>query len=401
MPLGWIDFSKNDKDKVLNVISLLEEKGTLDELGIANIRDGFSNKFFPGTSTIQTRAKYFLIVPYTLKDLTRSGITDPKKMIEVLNETEKECAKILKDKGNANDGIIGFRTLDQGKWLRRTPSDIYWSGLKTYGILNYDFSIAEYIQSVCEDNRVLKSNERHISERTRTDGENDDLDAGLQYKEPYWNLPLTYKYEEWKKNLEINLTKDEAKFLKDLIINNRRESVRESMIAQILKENIEGILDIDSFSSLDDQLIKHFSLEIQDLFSLAKNFSAFIYVLKILYNKIISNNNNEEANNEWKRIEPELKERANIDLDKIYKILNITNGNLKLFLNKEKELLLNKNYEEMKIEITKRETQIKPGDRAKTLHPCSDYKWYGGKELDYRFNKAKNILNDIFKSLNK
>ena len=63
MPLGWIDFSKNERNKVLSVLDLLSENGTLDELGIAPVRDGFADLFFPGTSTIQTRAKYFLIVP--------------------------------------------------------------------------------------------------------------------------------------------------------------------------------------------------------------------------------------------------------------------------------------------------------------------------------------------------
>ena len=64
MPLGWIDFSKTERNKVLSVLDLLSEAGTLDELGIAPVRDGFANLFFPGTSTIQTRAKYFMIVPY-------------------------------------------------------------------------------------------------------------------------------------------------------------------------------------------------------------------------------------------------------------------------------------------------------------------------------------------------
>ena len=73
MPLGWIDFSKTERNKVLSVLELLTEAGTLDELGIAPIRDGFANLFFPGTSTIQTRAKYFLIVPYALKDLEYEG----------------------------------------------------------------------------------------------------------------------------------------------------------------------------------------------------------------------------------------------------------------------------------------------------------------------------------------
>lgn len=41
MPLGWIDFSKSERSKVLSVLDLLSENSTLDELGIAPIRDGF------------------------------------------------------------------------------------------------------------------------------------------------------------------------------------------------------------------------------------------------------------------------------------------------------------------------------------------------------------------------
>ena len=45
MPLGWIDFSKSERNKVLSVLDLLMEAGTLDELGIAPIRDGFCDVF--------------------------------------------------------------------------------------------------------------------------------------------------------------------------------------------------------------------------------------------------------------------------------------------------------------------------------------------------------------------
>ena len=76
MQLGWIDFSKEDRQKALDVINLLSEQGAVDELGIGIIRDAFANYFFPGTSTIQTRAKYFLIVPYVLREAI-VGTTDP------------------------------------------------------------------------------------------------------------------------------------------------------------------------------------------------------------------------------------------------------------------------------------------------------------------------------------
>ena len=63
MPLGWIDFSQKDRNLILGVLESLTEKKAVDELGVASIRDGFANLFFPGTSTLQTRAKYFLIQP--------------------------------------------------------------------------------------------------------------------------------------------------------------------------------------------------------------------------------------------------------------------------------------------------------------------------------------------------
>ena len=148
MPLGWIDFSKNERNKVLSVLDLLSESGTLDELGIAPVRDGFANLFFPGTSTIQTRAKYFLIVPYALKDLEYSIETNPNRMLRSLDETERRCGEILVS-GEDSDGIIGKRSLAQGKWVKRTPADIYWAGLRYYGIFTGGtVSLTEYVHAV-------------------------------------------------------------------------------------------------------------------------------------------------------------------------------------------------------------------------------------------------------------
>ena len=95
MQLGWIDFSKTERSKILSVLDLLSQDGTLDELGIAPIRDGFSNLFFPGTSTIQTRAKYFFIVPYALKELELNNETNPNKILKALDEMERHCGEIF------------------------------------------------------------------------------------------------------------------------------------------------------------------------------------------------------------------------------------------------------------------------------------------------------------------
>ena len=111
MELGWIDFSKTERSKILSVLDLLSESGTLDELGIAPVRDGFSNLFFPGTTTIQTRAKYFFIVPYALKQLERSSETNPNRVFKALDAIEKSCGQIFLEQNSSENGIIGKRSL--------------------------------------------------------------------------------------------------------------------------------------------------------------------------------------------------------------------------------------------------------------------------------------------------
>jgi len=53
----------------MDVVKLFRERDTVDELGVGTARDAFSNYFFPGTSTIQTRAKYMLFIPWVYKKL--------------------------------------------------------------------------------------------------------------------------------------------------------------------------------------------------------------------------------------------------------------------------------------------------------------------------------------------
>lgn len=84
MQLGWIDFSKTERNKGLSVLDLLSEDSTLDELNIAPKKDGFADIFIPGTSTIQTRDKYFFAVAYALKDLEKMSETNPKKDFQTI-----------------------------------------------------------------------------------------------------------------------------------------------------------------------------------------------------------------------------------------------------------------------------------------------------------------------------
>ena len=52
----WLDYSEQERRKMLDVVDLFKEQNTRDELGIGAIRDALADQFFPGTGTVQTRA---------------------------------------------------------------------------------------------------------------------------------------------------------------------------------------------------------------------------------------------------------------------------------------------------------------------------------------------------------
>ena len=141
---GWIDYSPEDKKKVLAVLHALSAPGAVDEMGIGQIRDGFANILFPGTSTIQTRAKYFFIVPYILMDLEQGKYMPYKTFLQKLHDIELSLIEPLKQGGEK--GVIGEVA---GKGLKRKPSDIYWSGLRTFEMFRYPhLSLEGYADAV-------------------------------------------------------------------------------------------------------------------------------------------------------------------------------------------------------------------------------------------------------------
>ena len=54
------------------ILALFRERDTRDELGIGVIRDLVADELFPGTSTIQTRLRYMLFVPWIYQRLKKN-----------------------------------------------------------------------------------------------------------------------------------------------------------------------------------------------------------------------------------------------------------------------------------------------------------------------------------------
>lgn len=132
--LSWLDTSAEEQRRVRELIALYAQSESRDELGIGQIRDAFADGLFPGTSTIHTRARYFLFIPwlFTLGAKTRSG----SKLAAWTDTQERNLIKALQDEGiGVGQGLIGRVA---GASVKTLPSAIYWSALSRYGILTRD-----------------------------------------------------------------------------------------------------------------------------------------------------------------------------------------------------------------------------------------------------------------------
>lgn len=195
--------------------------------------------------------------------------------------------------------------------------------------------------------------------------------------------------------LDISLTPEEGAFLKSQII----EAFPDSMMAFILRNHWTDLLACRSFQEVEP-FLGSFPEVIQRDYVLANDFSSFIFVVRTLYNVIISEGQNESANEIWDEVKQELGSYAQVDLESIFGRLGLY-GNVFLcsFLRRMREYMDAEDIESLKKEIRRRERELKQ-TRAKTMHPgeFDPSVWYGGQELDYRYGSARVIMKDIFES---
>lgn len=368
---GWVDYSMQEQRDVLKTLNELSED-SVDALGLSVISDHYADKFFPGISTVQTRARYFVLVPYIFLELKKDLKKDPKEELERL---EKECAKNLYKNNENETGIIGSQFVEKRKngWVKRSPSDIYWNGLKTYDILKKDCSVKELIA-------LLKNGSTDIG---YAGNKNDDFDdTGDLEKNQVWDREIEGLYGHYKKNKEncsVLPTPEERAFLKERIC----DKAQNSLIAAMLKGEITPA---DRFDELA------ITPAFQPDFKNAVAFSRFARLLTSYYTALISNGENKNAEKvitEYGGAYREFDSAVYADLpEKAQRAL--------IFLNECKSDLSKNDTDALTEKIRNREKSLKSEKRAKSLHPDPNlYSHIGVRTFDFRYANAKQIINDI------
>ena len=391
MKFGWIDFSPEHRKKLETVLDLFQDKQVLDELGIGPVRDAFSNTMFPGTTTIQTRAKYFLLVPWIMQEVERDTrkVQDYRKS---LHELEYQLIDIL-CKGEDLDGIIGRYSR---RTLKRKPSSIYWNGMKAYGIINWPGSMESYLQ-------YMRRHRLFATPSYASPEEKEEEEAPA-----YLWASVPRPPEGWKEHLSIHLTFEEAQFLKRQIIQKQRGS----LWATILADDKYEVLDYPSIEPLAEDLTLPEGQ--RHLVQLAVQFNQLMKGALILYNIKIKESVDQPDDileDAWELYlsEMDLFDWHTWNTDQLWNRFDWIGRDTKNFVWKWISLLKDRRFDTEASELLRRrELNLKGIHRARLsdkavaqkleeqVYPGMSIDSYGNvRYLDYRWRVVIRLLSDI------
>lgn len=266
--LAWIDFDSAERERMQRVLAFFQERESRDELGLGAIRDSIADHLFPGTSTIQTRLRYMLFIPWLFQRLRPRDVSVEHIRREA-RAMEIRLIDALKQAGES-DGIIGSRA---GTKLQRLPSLAYWAGMGAWGIRLFPGSPESYFASL-----------RNVRRSSRS-GEDDQLSGALE-RGLLWNPCLPPEPASLLDRAVFQMTPDEAEFIVDRLIANQPSA----LLTLLARERVHAECDyIWMHPDLADLPTK-----IRSLIGHAQVFSDLMHGAALLYNLTISEARAEE-----------------------------------------------------------------------------------------------------------
>ena len=400
--LAWIDHDSRARERTLRVLSLFEEKESRDELGLGSVRDSIADQLFPGTSTIQTRLRYMLFVPWIYRSLEEKRLPAESFAIKADGLERKLVQPLM-----ASDDPTGIFGKTAGKRLKRLPSSVYWAGLGVWGIRLTPFSQGEYHRRIDETYRRLHALKK-LEEDARTRG--DDVDREQRTATLSWHPRLPKSPEKFPSKIDFALSREEAEFIRDRI----RVACPNSLLSFLVLncESAEASVpwahpDYARFCNQHKELLTH-----------ARLFSEVMHGAAILYNiqlaRLRSHDDlvmeHQASFDEWTARFPLEEVRAwsarrlwELTVDQGHTVTRQTRQFVERWIDhtqkSPKDLL--SNTEALNL-IKIREIRLK-GTRSRFKNQRALEQWGGHSGLGrlvYRWPNVKVLLNDLYQGLN-
>ena len=262
--LTWLDLTASDRDKMRQVLDLFKEQGTVDEMGLGSLRDALSEALFPGTSTIQTRLRYILFVPWIYRPMEAKRVAASSVPAQ-LRTAELDLIGPLLENGRSQ-GVIGERARGS---LARQPSSVYWTALVRWGLFLHERPQGWY--------------HTHFTGLLHSRGvqETPDDPGVIRSSRPNWHPRLPCPPPEFPYEASFDLTRKEAEFLQGRL----EERCAGTLLAWLAREGSDSPPDGCFW---DDSAATSASSDIRHTIELARRFSRHVEGMPLLYNLLLA-----------------------------------------------------------------------------------------------------------------
>ena len=197
------------------VLDLFREQGTVDEMGLGTLRDALADALFPGTSSIHTRLRYALFIPWIYQRLEAKRISSENIARASRNAEIALVPRLLEN--DDSDGVIGVRA---GANLSRLPSHVYWVGVRQWGIFRLRQSQSWYHANFARLARAR--HETHWAD-----------DPGVVWiGQPAWHPRLPETPDDFPSVASFRLRPEDSDFLRGRL----EETCRGTLLAWLARE---------------------------------------------------------------------------------------------------------------------------------------------------------------------
>ncbi|UWU19534.1 DUF6361 family protein (plasmid) [Rhizobium sullae] len=381
--LAWIDFDPEERRRAQTLIDLFKQPEARDELGLGTVRDGLADLLFPGTSTIQTRLRYMLFIPWTYCE-AQSRKASQAERTNIARDLEFRLSEALL-RGGETIGVIGR---DAGRDLKRLASSVYWAGLNSLGIRTMMGSQATFLSYGPE---IFK-----------------DHDLKL------WSSSLPKAPANLFEEATFALTLKEADFLRDRIASNAKPSLLNELAGagKSFSQDWPWQVSESTISKSNRALLRH-----------AERFSGVMYGASLLYNLLLALRAAERPNAKKHADAPALIEhyRSRLDdwktklvflelnswdLDDLFSLIGTTSHTLtkasrdfiRAWISIAREGARHLETNSSAIDLLKLREQSLKRLKARLLHDAPLERWSGASgdaRLDFRWGISKNYLGEL------
>lgn len=266
---AWYAVDPDQRRRMMEAVDQFRDKTTVDDLGIGGIRDSFSDMLFPGTSTLHTRLRYVLFVPWLMQAATHRGTA--RAMQVAFRDLEYRFINALKH-GDETQGVIGR---EAGRNLLRLPSIVYWGAVSSWGVVERGLTTHKVFEQAVlrqeEERRLTPSEDKESRPELSSTG----IDPGLP-------VPP----DDLLRSSTFALRREDADYLSEAIIRSKPES----LLAHLIAHRPATWTDVASapVSAWDPQIRDTLPERLKDLVDRAQKFSESVLGANLLYNLLVA-----------------------------------------------------------------------------------------------------------------